>query len=225
MASAGRVLIIPKDNFDSSVTYEMLDLVFHNGTSWIAKKTVVGIEPSDTHKEYWHKLCESVDLTEIEGRIAALENQLVNATSLDDIDLSGYATKGEVESVSAEVYELQETVRGLNDSVNSLPKTSGLRIMYGSYYGTGTMGPLNPTSLTFEFEPKLVIITSEEGTYDGPVVWTYGTTMIPLRPSNTNSTSGLQFSLEGNKLSWYNGAGANLQFNCSGIKYTWLAIG
>ena len=56
MASAGRILIIPKGNYDSSVTYEMLDMVLHNGTSWLAKKTVVGIEPSEINIEYWHKI-------------------------------------------------------------------------------------------------------------------------------------------------------------------------
>ena len=56
MASAGRILIIPKGNYDSSATYEMLDLVNYNGTSWLAKKTVIGIEPSDANSEYWHKM-------------------------------------------------------------------------------------------------------------------------------------------------------------------------
>ena len=58
MATAGRILIMPKGKYDATVTYEMLDLVYHNGTSWLAKKTVVGIEPSDANAEYWHKLVD-----------------------------------------------------------------------------------------------------------------------------------------------------------------------
>jgi hypothetical protein len=54
MATAGRILIIPKGNYDASATYEMLDLVNHNGISWIAKKTSVGITPSEG--EYWQAL-------------------------------------------------------------------------------------------------------------------------------------------------------------------------
>lgn len=54
MASAGRILIIPKGTYDSSKTYEMLDLVNHNGVSWLARKTVTGIEPNEG--EYWHPL-------------------------------------------------------------------------------------------------------------------------------------------------------------------------
>lgn len=56
MASAGRILIMPKGNYDANTTYEMLDLVFHNGTSWLARKTVVGIEPSEANEEYWQCL-------------------------------------------------------------------------------------------------------------------------------------------------------------------------
>ena len=56
MASAGRILIMPKGNYDSSATYEMLDMVQHNGTSWLAKKTVTGIEPIAENSEYWHNM-------------------------------------------------------------------------------------------------------------------------------------------------------------------------
>ena len=56
MASAGRILIMPKGNYDSSATYEMLDMVYYNGTSWLAKKTATGIEPSEANSEYWHNM-------------------------------------------------------------------------------------------------------------------------------------------------------------------------
>ena len=63
MAAAGRILIMPKGVYDSSVTYEMLDLVHYKGVAWLAKKTVAGIEPSESNGEHWHKLCESIDFT------------------------------------------------------------------------------------------------------------------------------------------------------------------
>ena len=61
MASAGRILIMPKGNYDANTEYEMLDLVFNGGASWVAKKNVVGIEPTDENTEHWMKMCESVD--------------------------------------------------------------------------------------------------------------------------------------------------------------------
>lgn len=63
MASAGRILIMPKGNYNESVIYEMLDCVFYGDTSWVAKKTVSGIVPSDDNNEYWHKLCSPADLS------------------------------------------------------------------------------------------------------------------------------------------------------------------
>lgn len=56
MASAGRILILPKGEYNASTTYEMLDLVSHNGASWLAKKTVSGIEPSIENNEYWQNM-------------------------------------------------------------------------------------------------------------------------------------------------------------------------
>lgn len=58
MASAGRILIMPKGNYDASITYEMLDMVSHNGSSWVAKKTVSGIEPSTNNKEHWQQMSD-----------------------------------------------------------------------------------------------------------------------------------------------------------------------
>lgn len=68
MATAGRILILPKGNYDATKTYEMLDLVGHNGTSWLAKKTVTGIEPSVENEEYWQCLF-NVSESEVKNKI------------------------------------------------------------------------------------------------------------------------------------------------------------
>ena len=70
MASAGRILIMPKGEWNAETTYEMLDLVCHNGKSWLAKKDVVGIEPSEANEEYWHDLLSLTDV-EINGIFSA----------------------------------------------------------------------------------------------------------------------------------------------------------
>jgi hypothetical protein len=85
MPSAGRILIIPKGNYDASVTYEMLDLVNHNGIPWIAKKTVTGIEPAEG--EYWQSLlgiviANNLETTE-EGKILDARQGKVLADSID----------------------------------------------------------------------------------------------------------------------------------------------
>lgn len=71
MPSAGRILIMPKGNYDANIQYEMLDLVGHNGKAWLAKQEVKGIEPNDANNEYWHDM---VDIDEIvDSKLAELD--------------------------------------------------------------------------------------------------------------------------------------------------------
>ena len=81
MASAGRILIMPKGNYDSSATYEMLDLVKHNGTSWLAKKTAKGIEPSEANNEYWHDLFDK-PLNSISGELTVNDFGVLGANNV-----------------------------------------------------------------------------------------------------------------------------------------------
>ena len=70
MAIAGRVLIIPKGDYNANATYDALDLVSYGGTSWVAKKTVAGIEPSNANSEYWQDIVNLEVLNEkIDNRI------------------------------------------------------------------------------------------------------------------------------------------------------------
>lgn len=57
MISAGRVLIKPCGEWNPTTTYHMLDLVNHNGYAYLAKRTVVGIEPN-VDPECWHNLLD-----------------------------------------------------------------------------------------------------------------------------------------------------------------------
>ncbi len=136
MASAGRILIMPKGNYNAETTYEMLDLVFYGGASWVAKKTVVGVAPTeDTEegRECWMKMCEGADLTEVYNRLSALETALNNQAapvSLDDLDLSGYALKTElsetnttVNGIKSDVDTLKETAETLGSNVEGLSET------------------------------------------------------------------------------------------------------
>ena len=112
------------------------------------------------------------------------------------------------------------------------------QVATGSYTGTGTYGEGNPCSLTFDFAPKIVIITVQSsGLYpkngywgSDCFIWTYGQTRVLKYASNT--TSDITCSLSGNTLSWYHGSQsiddnkrASGQCNVSGEKYLYLAIG
>ena len=117
MASAGRILIMPKGNYDASTTYEMLDLVYYNETSWLAKKTVVGIEPSDASSEYWHKVIGGIT----PKLIGAVQNDIwlwINKPTdslfsyiMDRID-EGY-TSGtvQIESIEGPLTDISERIK------------------------------------------------------------------------------------------------------------------
>lgn len=79
MATAGRILIIPKGDYDSTANYEMLDLVRHNGTSWLAKKESTGIEPTTANSEYWQNMFDAEAF--LDARIEAkIEEYMKNNT-------------------------------------------------------------------------------------------------------------------------------------------------
>ena len=52
-ASAGRVLLIPKGDWNAETTYTGLDWVRHNGAAWVCKNTCTGIEPTETNADNW----------------------------------------------------------------------------------------------------------------------------------------------------------------------------
>ena len=63
-ASAGRVLIIPKGDWNAETTYTGLDMVRHNGASWICKNTCTNIEPTEANSANWQMMSrDSTDIT------------------------------------------------------------------------------------------------------------------------------------------------------------------
>ena len=74
MGDAGRVLIIPKGEYSSQEPYEMLDMVYHQGSSYIAKKSTIGHLPTET--EYW-QIFATGSAVRITQTLAAGETEVV----------------------------------------------------------------------------------------------------------------------------------------------------
>ena len=101
------------------------------------------------------------------------------------------------------------------------------RIATGSYTGTGTVGRNNKNSLTFDFEPKLLIIRTPS---PSGYATTIGVTFVYGIDYQFNdivamSESGCYVSWEGNTVTWYAEKQAGDQSNNSGTKYYYVAIG
>lgn len=90
-----------------------------------------------------------------------------------------------------------------------------VQITTGSYVGTGTYGSSNPNSLTFGFEPKLLIL---DGLHIYP--WTDSVYMVGTSGDYIN-----YITRNGTTISWYNEKAAYNQCNHSGQVYNYLAIG
>ena len=105
----------------------------------------------------------------------------------------------------------------------------GAKIAYGTYNGTGKYGNNNRNSLTFDFEPKLVIIV---GGYihalDAPAANPERAVLIFLRPVSEFDIAGNSYSIgvtwTYNGVSWYSVNSAAAQHNEAGTHY-YLAIG
>lgn len=110
------------------------------------------------------------------------------------------------------------------------------KIVTGTYTGTGEYGEEHPNTLTFPFEPKLVIITkppTDYSSYTSEIaVWIRGQPYGNMRFSESSGgATGRCFSdtlsWRGNTLAWYaqgSDANAAMQLNAS-VTYYYAAIG
>lgn len=107
----------------------------------------------------------------------------------------------------------------------------GPRIETGSYVGTGTYGPSNPCSLTFDFTPKIVLMhrggTTAYTDSTHCMVFVWNITNAFYIGSAGDSHNSVTYS--GNTMSWYNTTGnlasAGAQLNGSGTTYWYTALG
>lgn len=281
MANAGRILIIPRGDYDANTEYEMLDLVFSGGASWVAKEDVVGIEPTEDNADYWMKMCESVDLTDVENRLKTLEDaeidlsgylQLSGGTMTGDLKITKSKPRVQMQNTDNSRYAIVESSsegftslgnwKASNDQTNlqlrqpsdgleeaavltvngtgryrlfgehnielakSLLGASNLQIATGSYTGTGYAGSDSPNSITFDFEPKVVLLENGGNVYGCPIIWHKGVTLLTLALNGSSSSKQLVFEQTEKTLKWYYPVTeASSQLNTQGTVYHWVAIG
>lgn len=112
--------------------------------------------------------------------------------------------------------------------VNSLSELITLgdsyrKVELKSYIGNGQYGSSNPNSITFSFNPKLVIVIKQETGVTRALIVKGQLKTISI---NTNGDSGsLSLTWNSNGVSWYNDSSAVLQCNEGNLKYLVFAIG
>ena len=136
MAVAGRILIMPKGSYDASVTYEMLDMVSHNNQTWLAKRTNVGIEPSEANSEYWFNMVgiSSADLEANKVEILAEVDQKIVTSKeevLAEVEQKNNASNAEIAGVKASLADYLKKsggeMTGVLKAVNPSASVEGVR--------------------------------------------------------------------------------------------------
>ena len=93
-ASAGRVLLIPKGDWNANTTYTGLDWVRYNGAAWVCKNTCTNIEPTLENTNYWQLISKdgtsvTADAAISDSSTNAVQNKVVK--SYVDNSISGIA--------------------------------------------------------------------------------------------------------------------------------------
>lgn len=78
MATAGRVAIVPKDEYDITASYKRLDMVRYEGNGYVAKEDNTGVLP--TNKEIW--------MLSVEG-LGSSEDEYVKKTDFATVETPG----------------------------------------------------------------------------------------------------------------------------------------
>ena len=129
-----------------------------------------------------------------------------------------------------------------NAALNLLAQAVGnsAKVAFGTYTGTGTYGSSNPTSLTFDFEPKFLWVTCGDaltGNYLGnssqqvqpksQMMVLRNISTATLNVMNAGTTATINITWNGNTVSWYSTYSDVYQLNKgSGYNtYTYFAIG
>ena len=77
--SAGRVLLIPKGDWNAQTTYTGLYGVRHNGAAWVCKNTCTGIEPTEANSANWQIMSRDGSQITVDAEISnTSENPVQN---------------------------------------------------------------------------------------------------------------------------------------------------
>ena len=104
-ASAGRVLLIPKGDWNANTTYTGLDWVRHKGASWVCKNTCTNIEPTLENADNWQMMARDGDGVTADTAMSdtstnAVQNKVVKSY-VDNNAIFTYSTKAEYDTAVA----------------------------------------------------------------------------------------------------------------------------
>lgn len=103
------------------------------------------------------------------------------------------------------------------------------KVATGSYKGTNSSGSTYPNSLTFDFEPKLLIVyglNDDSQSCNAPMILVNNFNGVRQSNSDTYPTSWSKINVTwGKTVKWYSTSSAKMQQNDSATTYAYVAIG
>lgn len=160
MVNAGRILIMPKGDWNALTTYDMLDLVAYNGVAYLARQTNIGQNPStDTAMTYWQPFgsasqiatTSSPGLVMPDGETIAIDNTGLINVNIDNNTLVYDSVNGYLKAV------VSSALANLTD-VNITSAQNGQALIYDNtsqkwenttLYGDGiALSSLDATTIT-----------------------------------------------------------------------------
>ena len=103
-----------------------------------------------------------------------------------------------------------------------------IKVETGSYKGTGVYGKSHPNSLTFDFVPKLVIVSGQGKSSDtgAGFIYCWGSGKYTLLYAGYGGAqTSCVVSLAGKTMNWYDTQIVSFQCNDSGYIFNYIAIG
>ena len=145
--------------------------------------------------------------------------------AFEKIEYSPYDTL-----TAEQVNAIQDAILETTESIGKItPEQIGAaRVETGSYKGTGKKSASTPNTLTFGFEPKLVVVSSKSDEYLRRCVFVRGVTRtVSTIQNNSASYGSVSVTWNGNTLSWYDYKEYSVydQLDVSGTTYFYVAIG
>ena len=124
MADAGRIVIIPKGEYKSNITYERLDAVEYNNNGYIALKTVTGITPTNDGTNW----ALYVKGTQVDSELSTtsmnpVQNKVITQAlqekaNTDNVDALN-RTVTELQENKADKTEVREDISSINRNLTS----------------------------------------------------------------------------------------------------------
>ena len=143
MATAGRILLMHKGEYQASETYEMLDMVSYDGVTWVAKKTCIGITPSSSNSDYWFAMVgvSSEDFEAFKNEVLSS----VEASISEAISESEEATQAKINAVDSKVTTVDNRVTTVDGRVTTVNNSLSKYLPLAGGNMTGALKAVNPS--------------------------------------------------------------------------------